>query len=655
MKLRQFTAIFMTLIFLSACTGKSATGPKGPGRIETPAPGPRNVGGVDVGNLRATIVPETNASMSYPGQWGGKVNDGRLEITNASGSSVTARKSEIVDLNSPTAMSLEKYLNEKYPERRYKRISINGLEGVRADLVNTATEKQSDIFVLSELKDFVHIESTLKSADKGIEEGEQIISTVRVAYRGLPAPANAPRTAKLEARGTGPDRHAYSFTKDCYFYSDSGCNPDGGVAVAYEGEFQIGTAGYDTGRVVELGPETQIPFDSIRVDGDYLVAPLSNIPITDIYTAFQPKTPAKDQDRIQLKEGYVYLVRTVSWPDEDVITKMRVDKLDERKSVEITYQRLVYVEPAELAKQVEAIKAFTEKYEKPQERGDVTLYSRGAWGNYFYASFNFEFSTTGQPYSSGNGWDLIFDQGGFRVPHSAGSLGEVVDVGTVALDSISPANYPDPNVASTSGSVPAVVGHTYLIWHFDYSGQATYGAVKVLELGPDSSWVRLQFRRVSIQPVTHFQKWTALTVPADIQIVELIDEQTERARYYPFIMKRGDVSYQDNEMIQLGTYGSKPSLGIDSRPFGKDRGFVKLSGKTDLMKVTAAQVEGHRGSFADRYVTIKAGDVYAALLENFHEKTILVFKVQATKPGKSTTLAIRYISREKAPYSEAKE
>ncbi|MGZ3768578.1 MAG: hypothetical protein ACXVCP_02440 [Bdellovibrio sp.] len=638
--------IFLTVL-ISACSVKNDK------QIDSQKS--QSQGGVDVGNLQSALVPSTSASMSYPNSWSSSSSSDVLTIKNKSGSVVEAKKSEINDLSSPNAVSLQQYLKQKHPDRDYKIVNFNGFEGVRAELSNTPTNKISDLYLVSELKDFIHIQSDLKKADDGISQGEQIILTVRVKYQGVPYENAQVKTVTLEARSENTsDRHAYSLLGDCYTYSDKGCNP-GGVAIAYERDFYIGTAGYDHGRVVELGPESQIPFDSIKVEGEYLIAPMSNIPISDIYSAFTPKDPQKDQDRISLKEGYVYLVRTISWPEEDLITKIKVKKVNGGSSTTITYQKLVAVKKNELQKQIELINKYTMENEAPLSTGEVMLYNRSVWNNYFYASFNFQYSTSGNMFITYNNWDLLFSNGcsgkpSFDVPHTGSGIGEVVDLGVKDLNTITSSDFPDPNNYKRTCGIDVIKGHTYAVYHYDYNDDAslTYGAVQVLDLDNSNKWVRLKFKRIKVGPSDYFQNWINLSVPQGIQSVTL--EKTANwltARFYPFINKRGDQGSHYYE--QMDFYDNL--LSIDNRPYGNKRGFCKLPSGTSIDNVSVDEIESLRGKFNSQ-INLNAGDVVAVLLENYYDKTVMIMKINSLSPDKTIQLSIKYLQRAKTAYSD---
>lgn len=624
-------------------------------------PGGQSQGGVDVGNLVSAIVPETNTSLTYPkDSWSSSTQDKTLKISNRSGSTIEAKRAEIKDLSSPSAIALQRYLKVKYPERDYQIIKLNGLDGVRAELASAGDQKTSDIYLVSAAMDFIHIQSQLHQADNGITEGDQIILSTRVKFRGVAYENPQVKTVTLQARNSkSPDRHAYSFWGDCFTYSDKDCNPLGGEAIAYEGQFQIGTAGYEHGRVVELGSEKDVPFDSIRVDGEYLVSSVAKLPIADIYTESTPQTIHREVDHIDLKPGFVYLVRTINWPDEDLITKMRVENLNGGDSATITYQKLVYQKKDELQAQIDALNKYTRENEMPLSTGEVTLYNYTTWGTFFFASFNFQYSTSGNMYITHNSWDLLFETNGsgnpvLSVPHTGSGIGLVTDLGFKDPESVTSADFPDPNTYKGVRGTPTIKGHTYAVMHYDYGDEdnsAVFAAVQVLDLSEKNDWVHLKFRRMKITRPNHFQKWIELGVPVETQHMTL-EGNSSKATFYPFINKRADQGSHYYESLYFGaSQEGKDYLAVDDRPFGKDRGLFKFGKNIALESVTQDSVESLKGKF-ERFATLEKGDVIAFLLENYYDRTILVMRIDDAQPGKSVTFSYRYLQRAKTAYSD---
>lgn len=627
--------IIVFTILLAACSGSPDK------NMQTPSM--QLQGGVDVGNMESAIVPTTSASLSYPKNWVSSATvSGILEIKNKSGSVIEARRAEIKELVSPNAFSLQKYLNEKYPERKYEIVKFNGLEGVRAELAKVAGTKKSDLYLVSEVKDFIHIQSDLKKSDDGISEGDQIILTVRMKYQGVAYQNSSPKTVTLK---TVDNLNTYSFSDDCYTYT-SPCNSRG-VRLRYLNSFSV-----DDGRIVDLGPESQISFESIKIEGDYLIAPWSNIPITDIYTAFTPQDPQAEQSKIKPKEGHVYLVRTIRWPDEDIITKLKVEKLS-ADSATITYQKLVYVNKKELQKQVDLINKYTLENEAPQSSGEVVLYNRSVWDNYYYASFNFQYSTSGNVFITRNSWDLLFSHCGdkvtFSVPHSSMGIGATTDLGVKDLDAITSADFPDPNTYKNNCGAEVIKGHTYSVYHYGFSDASLVrGAVQVLDMDSNKKWVRLKFKRISVGAADDFQNWIPLAIPQETQSVTLeILENQHTASFYPFNNRKPDVGFHHHEKVLF--YSN-----VLDATYGNKRGVFKLPAGTAINALTAVEIESLKGKFSSK-VELATGDVIAMLIENYFNKTIMVMKVESLEANKKIQLSIKYLQRAKTPYSDDKE
>lgn len=654
------TLTMLMLVF--GCTSK-----KDETKIDNKA---QSQGGVDVGNMTSAMVPQTNASLTYPQSWSASLNSKSLSLQNSGGSKIQAEKAKLIDLVSPNSTSLQQYLKNKYPDRNYTPFEVNGLKGVRADIVNSSTEKQSDIYLVSEVNDFIHIQSSLKKENNGISSGEQIILTARVKYKGEAFANSETKTITLNAYSTGGQqldkKAAYSFKDDCYSYVDTGCR---GVSVIFGNgggaHFSVGAAGYDHGRIVDLGSEAEIPFESIKIDGEYLIAPLTKISIADIYTAFTPKEQHAELDYIDLKEGHIYLIRTIRWPDEDMITKLKVESLTIDKSVTLDYQKMIYVKPEQLQKQVEEMNKFTLENEKPISEGEVTLHNQSIWGNYFYASFNFENSTSGNMFITYNSWDINFSNGCrgkpvLTVPQSGNGIGKVFDFGSIKIDAIQKSDFPDPNLYVYDCGQEIEKGKVYGIYHHDYDENigAIYGAIQVLDIASDNSWVRLKFKRIYLGKAEHFQKWIDLNVPETIQSVRL--EKTDNYNtqiFYPFIGKTGLEGSHNYEYVSFNPAESTEypdELFTDNRPFGKDRGFIILGQNLNLNAITLAEVEQHKGSF-ESYISLKQGDVIAAYLENYYDKTVFIFRVDQLASGQSVALSVKYLQRQKSLFSDDKD
>lgn len=113
------TAILFATLLTTACAKSGVPGSAGGSQ---PAEAGAK-GGVDVGNMNGAI-PQTFASMVVPNSWQSETKDQTLLINNANGSKIAARKSEITDLVSPTALSVQKYLKTKHPNRDYALFTV---------------------------------------------------------------------------------------------------------------------------------------------------------------------------------------------------------------------------------------------------------------------------------------------------------------------------------------------------------------------------------------------------------------------------------------------------------------------------------------------------------------------------------------------------
>ena len=660
-------SLFTTLLLLTLA---ACSGPRDGALVVEKSENAQGGGGVDVGNLTSAAVPNTNASVSFPSSWVAEQSEAVLVLKNTSGSKIQAQKSEITDLVSPTASSLKQYLEAKYPDRRYELITVNGLSGVRAELSQSATEKKSDLFLVSETSDFIHIQSSLKEENKGITTGDEIIASVRVKYRGEAILDSVPKTITLQKYRSDSNGNqtpsTYSFNKECYTRFDKSCF---GTDVAYgynnKDSLRIGLAGYDSGRIIDLGSENEIPFDSIKIDKDYLVAPATKISIADIYTAFTPKDQHAEKDEANLQKGHVYLIRTISWPSEDVIVKVKVDELVSGTSVTLTYQKLIFVQPKVLQQQVEQMNTNTIQNEQPISEGEVTLYSRATYNNYFYASFNFEYSTSGNMFITRNSWDIHFSSSEHGTPFltAGGSGGEVTlltDFGAKPLSAIQKSDFPDANLYKTYRGLQNVKkGNVYGVLHHRFNDKigVIYAAVQVLDIAPDASWVRLKFRRIYMGPAEHFQKWTELKVTSEIKSLQFGKTDTFwQTVFYPFTdSQKIDGGYMPSERLSFWWRDPQtPSVSVDIRPYGKDKGAVLLGRDLNLNSITVADIEKQKGNLISD-LNFEKGDVIGLYLENYFEKTILVMKVEKAEPGQPLQLTYKRLYNAKAIYSDYNE
>ncbi len=260
-----------------------------------------------------------------------------------------------------------------------------------------------------------------------------------------------------------------------------------------------------------------------------------------------------------------------------------------------------------------------------------------------------------------NSWDLSLfnDCSGnlsFSVPHSGSGLGQVTDLGKKDISAVALSDFPDPNNFKRDCGTTVAKGHTYAVYHYDYgdnNASAIFGAIQVLDIGPNNKWARLKFRRIKVAAADYFQKWFPLSTPQGIQSINL--EKTSNwltTRFYPFINKRGDQGSHYYEEIDFNSNSdSSDYLSTDSRPYGKNRGFYKLGENISFENISVTDVEALKGKF-ENYPRFEKGDVFAVLLDNYYDRTVMIMKIENRVPGQSVQLSIKYLSRAKAPYSD---
>lgn len=284
-------------------------------------------GGVDVGNMSSS-VPQTNAYFELIGNWKSKIEGNLLILENASFSKIEAQKVNLDGLSSLTTEDLIAHLKVKYPDREYKPIKLNELAGVRAELTNTNQTRSSDIYLIAEGKDLIHVATDLKDTDDGFTEGEKIISTVRVKFKGVAFKNSSAITVNFNHQKENK-LYKYSVTHACW--SSEVCS--GSMIEVKDYSLSV------SGNIVELGYENDIPFDSIQVDSEFLIAPNSKFPISDIYA------DDRGQSSLRMKEGFIYLIRIDDGPEAGLIIKFVFYGDILLENMEFTFQKLVAVKP----------------------------------------------------------------------------------------------------------------------------------------------------------------------------------------------------------------------------------------------------------------------------------------------------------------------
>lgn len=617
----KFLGLLLTSFLIFSCAVEH-------GRTIDPKTILKTKGGVDVGNMSSTVgIPGTHASITLPGTWKHNLDSGTLNLTNAGSSTIQVAQMELKKLTIPTQLGLLAYLKVKFPDREYKMIEINGLKGVRAEIIGTDEQKKSDLYLISELKEIIHLTSNLWRSLDGFIEGEKILSTVRVKYKGEPI-----KNSKAKEQVISTDT-SYSLLGECQYEHkrDPNCH---GIALSYSPwGFEVES---EEGRIVDLGSEEEIPFDSIQVEGEYLIAPQTKISIADIYTTFTPKNQNQEQRSVKPKAGHVYLIRTVDWPNEDLIVKVKIESLDDKKySLKLKYQKLIFVRPEILKQQVEIINKNTIKSKVPLEDGEVTLFNSAIWKNQSYASFNFKFSSSGNKYITNNSWDLKFDnrcnkkRASLNVP--VDHLGRIVLIENKSLSLVTKSDFPSSTILPENFECEHSfeIGKTYGVYvHKSGKNQgSTYGAFEVLEIGANDSWIRLKFRRISIDKPERFQKWSE-----EPDISTKIKSRSHTLGYnYSTDWDQFYFSHQPKVEINM----------IEKEcAYEKECGVINFGKDVDMNSLTIEDFEIKKGSYQSK-IEIAPGDVIGVFGESYVLKKYTVIKIEKISQGESVEFKIK--------------
>lgn len=643
---------------IAACTNSQSGGPSSIGSGGTPRGGRAQGGGVDVGNMQSVSIPRTSMVVSQPANWNATSTESSLTLASARSDAQIEFGPADLALTSPNALGIKAALDARDRGREHRIVRFNGLEGVRTDSAPGADGRlRSELYIVSEMSDFVRVRLSAGNA-RAKAEAERVLETARLLYRG--APLNEPdRTVDFDPAWPA----LYSFSKNCLRPADQNCGT--GVTASFrsfrsrdgsEGlRMQLGNAGYDHGRIVDLGPEAEVPFAEVRIEGQFLLSRSSRTPLADVYVEFTPREQNIERSEIAIQAGRVYLLRTISWPDEDMLVKVRFDHVAPNR-VRMVYQNLAAVPRETLQRQIDAINAYTRAVETPRERGEVTLYNRGYFNSYPYASFNFQHATSGNPFITFNSWDVLLSgeqttgaNPRLSTPHSGSSLGSVVDLGAErTLDSVSQSDLPDFNTYNPDrdyrGSTP-IEGHTYLVWHLNYgNGTLTVGALRVLQQA--TSFTRLEWRRVSIGPAPHFQRWIPL--PGN----DGIREFSLNPNRHCFLVSETCGEQGIYEESYVYSY-DRSLLSLDTRPFTGTNGFVALPSGTAFESVTADSLSSLRGPPVQPHIRDpQPGAVILVRHESFHFKSMAVMQI-ASVDSTGIHGRIRTLTRARTPFASA--
>ncbi len=333
------TAIIVAV--LMACTpSKNSTPSKSIDMLDINGNSKPQEGGVDVGpkgkqprfyviykkSLRP--VPTTQFLVSVSFGWKEKALSNGMEINHYDGSKITITKSSIDGTESaPTMASLKVYLKTKYPERNYSDIQINGSIGVSAELANADGRLETDIYLVSELKDFVHVQMKLQHKDMVLVDGQSVLASIQTKRDGETIPLSMSKHVTIRAgikSAEVPLEFAQSSSTSLKL-----SHLKKGNSYIVEVTSAKGSADFEL--IKAVGQEITL--------GDGII-----VPVEGIYSVLQScNDRTLPRNTINLKVGGVYIVRTENGIFLDTVTKLLVESMDEGKSVTLKYQTLLTV------------------------------------------------------------------------------------------------------------------------------------------------------------------------------------------------------------------------------------------------------------------------------------------------------------------------
>lgn len=352
MKLILTAVIVSTLL---ACTPRpSALGPNSrPGEMidildQNGDSKPR--GGVDVGpnvggkpgfafyKKPLLPIPGTQLFVSIAIGWKEKSLPDGIEINHSDGSKITITKFSIEGNDTPTPDTVKEYLKVKHPERNYSDIQINGSKGVSAIFADASGHFETDIYLISELKDFIHVRMKLQHKGMVLASGQSVLGSIQLKRAGETVALSVVKHVTL---------HSGIISSEVPLeFAQSSAN-----------SLKISDSKKKSGYIVEVSSEVgfadgSVTFALIKAIGKGITFGNGKIvPVEGIYILFRSNDRTLPRSTINLKVGGVYIVRTDNWPLEDVITKILVESLEPSISVTLKYQTLLAVTPGILVQQ----------------------------------------------------------------------------------------------------------------------------------------------------------------------------------------------------------------------------------------------------------------------------------------------------------------
>ena len=647
MKLLNFALILCLILGCSKKPGSSDTG-----RTASPVvvdPVKAQDGGVDVGN-KICQIPNTKVYFVAPKNWpcsevkrttaAESTEGSKLVIANSFASSIEASIAKL-DLVSATPFTLEKYLEYKYKDsaRDYKQIKINGLQGVRADIVNTNQEKKSDIYLITELKEIIHIKTQLNSNEDGFSNGEKIVSSVQVKYLGVPVKDSSPRKISL------------GFMEKYETLTETNCDHDHckGVSLIYNSSelTTYNNLQLNAGTFVKLGNSKDISFDSVKAEGQYINGTGMPIKIEDFYNAFSPDSTQEKVTSITPAAGDIYLLKTKNWPEEDLISKIQIDSVNKGESLNLTVQKLIYVPTHILKEQIEIMNKNTYGNEAPLSEGEVILINSKVSQNSNYDKFNFFYSNSGNKFATKDTWDVRFESTENLLPILSSNAIYYTDIefGNKDLQSLTKEDFPAfkiaPGFFDKSDPVPQIQTdktYGYISMHTTREQGLTYGAVKVLQIAPDQTWVHLKFRRIYLGPIEHYQEWVPdETASYDIKSFEH-EANYDYNDFYGFYADFFKFNREETESISLNDTDNNYCF------YEKECGVLNL-GKTIVFEtIQLKDLIDFKGQYV-RKTNIVQGDTIAVWREDDAIKHLAVIKIDEITKDKTINIRQRTLQK----------
>lgn len=601
-KLVCILEVSLIFLLLSSCNTRSADLNVPPETIQT------NVKIEQSYSIIATAIPNTNAYMTNSQGWKIEIRDQQLIFTSISSSTIKATKANINYAGALHQHGLKKYLESTHLDREYKEFQLNGLKGLKFEI--TAPKKESDIYLISELNDIIHITSLINSDDNA----DKIISTLRLSYLGNPTKDSKAEIATLNNEKSDL-KISSGCTKKVYYCEDHSAT----ISLNFKtNELSIDTI---SGHIKELNQIDKPIFESIIVEGENILLPDEKILVSSLSSTFKAKGSKLSQFRVA--EGKAYLIRFIDLPYVDLIIKLRIEKID-KDTITITYQKLIESNLAQLTQKFNILEKNLFTQSKPITDGEVFLFKDDVfelrYAQRYYDSLNY-FS-----------WPLRYESPHLRI--DSYMSGEIFPIEKGSLLEINKDDFPTPPeyFDEKKKSVELKKGKLYGIYevHGESELKIAYSAVEILEIGENNEWVRLKFRNIHVDDFESND--------------QLADSGNEM---YDELLTYNDPSFNpaqvrhDRAEDKITFSNADDELYFTGNPLSTERGFYNFGHKIDPKTLTEKDILDKSGKFTEK-VAINAGDVIGVHLENKFIKTMLLIEIQTHTRGEHVSLKTKY-------------